>query len=161
MNAQGQITQDIRFGSRMLRRNPGFSIVAILSLALGISVNIAVFSVISTVLLEPLPYPNAERLVAFTDPVNASNGVPYKAGIAGADFAEWRVRAQAFEKLTGYTYADATIATANTAIQTRVISIAGDFWAITGAHASYGRLFRTRTIAQFRCPVVFAFQRSV
>jgi putative ABC transport system permease protein len=129
--------QDIRYGLRMLRRNPAFAAVAILTLALGIGVNTAVFSVVNTVLLRPLPYPNADRIVSFSDAITASNPEHFKPGIAGADFAEWRARATSFEKMAGYNYADATLATGHT----RVIYIAGDFWAITGAHAILGRLF--------------------
>jgi hypothetical protein len=136
-----QLRQDIRFGLRMLRRTPGFAAVTILTLALGIGVNTAVFSMINTVLLSPLPYPDPERIVAFSNGITASSGGPFKAGILGADFAEWHTHATLFEKMAGYTYGDATLATKNTSGQERVLSIAGDFWAITGARARLGHLF--------------------
>jgi len=140
-----QILQDIRYGLRMLRRNPAVTVVIILTLALGIGVNTTVFSAVNTVLLRRLPYPDAERIVVYSDGIFRSNAEQraraFKPGIAGADFAEWRAQAKSFERMGGYEYQDATLAASNQAGRVKVASIAGDFWAITGARALLGRLF--------------------
>jgi putative ABC transport system permease protein len=136
-----QLLQDVRYGFRVLRRNPAFTTVVILTLALGIGVNTAVFSVVNAVLLRPLPYPDAERVVAYSDGVSKSKAENFKPGIAGADFSEWRAQAKSFERMAGYDYRDAVLAASNDAGQVRVASIAGDFWAITGCRPLLGRLF--------------------
>jgi hypothetical protein len=97
-----QLLQDVRYGVRMLCRNPGFAAASILTLALGIGVNTAIFSVINTVLLRPLPYPDPGRIVAFSEGIK--NGEHFKPGISGADFAEWRAQVKSLEKIAGYDY---------------------------------------------------------
>jgi predicted permease len=136
-----QLAQDFRYAWRTLRRNPGFAATAILSLALGIGVNTAVFSVINMVLLQPLPYPDADRIVAFSDGITAAHPERFQPGVQSGDLAEWRARAQSFDRMAGYSYRDSTLASANAANMLRVAPVVGDFWAITGARATLGRLF--------------------
>jgi len=88
--------QDLRFGLRMLARNPGFTAVAVLTLALGIGGNVAVFSLLDTVMLRPLPYSHPERLYMFFPNNMVASSYP--------DFQDWRAQSHAFEAMAGYRF---------------------------------------------------------
>jgi predicted permease len=91
--------QDFHFAARMLLKNPAFTAVAVLTLALGIGANTAIFSIVNGVLLQPLPYPHSEKLVvvARTAP-RFDHPVP----VSGPNFLDWRARARQFQFLAGF-----------------------------------------------------------
>jgi putative ABC transport system permease protein len=93
------LAQDIRYGIRTLAKNPGFTIAAVLTLALGIGANTAIFSVIENVLLRPLPYPQPERLVEIWNTYEPQ--VP-RAGLSPGDYADWRQQNQSFSEMGAY-----------------------------------------------------------
>jgi putative ABC transport system permease protein len=95
---------DLRYGVRMMFKNRGFTIVAIVTLALGIGANTAIFSVVDAVLLRSLPYPEADRLVMLWSTME-SQGVP-TSGSALPDYREWRDQNQVLEGLGGFYYGD-------------------------------------------------------
>jgi putative ABC transport system permease protein len=93
--------QDIRFGARQLRKSPGFTAVAVLTLALGIGANTAIFSMVNALLFRPLPFRDPQRLVWI------ANQFPGGAGLSGettrvANFSDWRQQNQSFESLAAY-----------------------------------------------------------
>src|SRR5437660_454786 len=103
------LTHDLRFGIRQLRRSPGFAFVAVLTIALGIGVTAAMFSVVNAVLLRPLPFVQPERLVEVGEfdsrhraPQNALGSVSYP------DVADIRNRNRSFTDIAAYDWSEAT-----------------------------------------------------
>ena len=94
-NMLGDLWQDLRYGLRMLVRNPGFTIVAVIALALGIGANSAIFSVVNTVLLKPLPYKNPDALMTVWEDATHM-GFPFNTP-SPANFIDWREQNTVFE----------------------------------------------------------------
>ncbi len=93
------LVQDIRFGLRMLRRSPGFTVIAVVTLALGIGANAAIFSIVDMVLLRPLPFRDANRLVDITE---YSPGKVESAGVPYPDYLVWKQQNTVFEDTAAY-----------------------------------------------------------
>src|SRR5215471_8363139 len=90
--------KDVRFALRTLRKNPGFTCAAVLTLALGIGANTAIYTVIDNVLLHPIPFTEPDRLVALyqQNPRNDKNSIPY------LNLLEWQKQSQTFEGIAGW-----------------------------------------------------------
>jgi putative ABC transport system permease protein len=97
------LLQDLRYGARMLFRQPAFTLIAVLMLGLGIGANTAIFSVINSALLRPLPYPQAERIVHLWE-TNRSQNV-LTSTVSPLCFADWREQSKSFESISAYRYA--------------------------------------------------------
>jgi predicted permease len=143
--------QDVRFALRLLRRAPGFTAVAILTLALGIGGNTAIFSVVYAVLLRPLPYADANRLVvvggADSDDDSIDSTSPYV-------FYEWRDRARAFEPLAGFVTGQQTMSGRREPERVSGVTSAGSILEVLGVPAAHGRIFTASDDRSARDPVV-------
>src|SRR5919197_1491600 len=94
------LLQDLRYGARLLAKQPGFTLVAVGVLALGVGANTAIFSVVNAVLLRPLPYPESERLVQVWESRPRQN--MKRIEIAPHEFINWEEQSHSFEQMAAF-----------------------------------------------------------
>ncbi len=129
--------QEVRYGLRMLRKSPGFTVVAVLTLALGIGANTAIFSVVNSVLLNPLPFPNATRIVSlFQNKPNFPRG-----SISYPNFLDWQRDNRAFESMAAFRWADGSITGLGQAEDVPAQKVSATFFPILGVNPILGRNF--------------------
>jgi predicted permease len=132
-----QLWQDLRYAVRMLAKAPAFTAVAILTLALGIGANTALFSVVNSVLLAPLPFPQADRLMAlFTQRVSFTTG-----SISYPNFLDWQRNNRTFASLAAYTPNDFNLTGAGQAEHVSGEMISANFFSTLGVQPASGRWF--------------------
>jgi predicted permease len=129
--------QDIRYGARTLRKNPGFTAVAVLTLALGIGANTATFSVVNAVLLRPLPYPEPSQLVQLRV---GRSGRP-NAVIGSATFVAIKAQSQSLARIAAYSGGDMTLTGAGSAERVVAGAVTADFFPLLGVQPALGRNF--------------------
>ena len=135
--------KDIRYGIRGLVKRPGFAAVVILTLALGVGANTAIFSIVYGVLLRPLPFPEQERLIVAWEKDTTAN-TPF-VELSVAEVRDWQAQNQSFTSLAampttvyGYGY---VLTGRGDAVQLESAKVSGSFFSILGAQASLGRVF--------------------
>ncbi len=129
--------QDILYGLRQLRGNRGFAMVAILTLAIGIGANTALFSVIDGVLLNPLPYPRPSQLVVLGE---ARHNLPY-ASISYPNFLDWARMNHSFQALAAYREDDFALNGPARAEHVKVMQVSAGFFRLLGVKPIFGRNF--------------------
>ena len=135
-----RLWQDLRFAIRTLVKQPGFSAVIVLTLALGIGANTAIFSVLNPFLLRPLPFEDASQLVHIFGTDRSYEGFGWDmARISHADFVDMKNEAEAFEQLGAYTYGGVNISGGDEPRGVTVGLVTGDMFQILGVTAAIGR----------------------
>jgi putative ABC transport system permease protein len=130
------LLQDVRFAVRAIRGNLRFSTIVVTTLAVAIGMNTAIFSVFNAVVMRPLPFPSAERLVWLS-----TIGTEGDAGlVTGPDFIDWRNQALSFDRMAAYVTGDQRLSTAAGTARIKSAEVTEDFWTMTGALAATGRL---------------------
>jgi ABC-type antimicrobial peptide transport system permease subunit len=135
--------RDLRYALRMLRKKHGLTLVAMLTLALGVGANTAIFSIVYGVLLRPLPFPQQERLVVAWEKDTTAN-TPF-VELSIAEIRDWQAQNQSFTSLAampttvyGYGY---VLTGRGEAVQLESAKVSGSFFSVLGAQAALGRVF--------------------
>ena len=133
----GDLLQDLRYGARMLRKNPGFTLVAVLTLALGIGANTSLFSVVNGVILNPLPFPQPDQLVAlYESKVHFEDGA-----ISYPNFLDWQRDNRTFSSIAAFLPTSVSLTGAGEAERISVERISAEFFSTMGVATIAGRDF--------------------
>jgi putative ABC transport system permease protein len=131
--------QDLRYAYRMLIKTPGFTVVAVLTLALGIGANIATFSIVDGVLLRPLPFPQPGQLVSVFDDLRASNTA--NVGMSVPQFWDYRDRAGIFQNVSVIWPIPVLLTGVDQPKRIEVLATSPDYFTMLGVHAKIGRVY--------------------
>src|SRR5688572_96174 len=135
-----ELIQDVRYAARLLRRSPGFTLVAVAALALGIGANTAIFSVVDTLLLRPLPYADADRLAVVWEhnlPRDRKDNV-----VSPGNFIHWRELNKSFKELSAVSMTFRTTLTgAGDAVELPMQLVSGSLFSMLGVRPALGRDF--------------------
>jgi putative ABC transport system permease protein len=142
--------QDLRYGARVLLKNPGITFVVVLALALGIGANTAIFSVVDAVLLRPLPYYESDRLVFLNETSKAMDEI----SISYPNFTDWRNQNQVFEKIGVYNRSSYNLTGAGEAERIITGQVSADLFAALRVNAVVGRVFNNDEDKPGGTPVV-------
>ncbi len=133
----GTFIQDLRYGLRMLRKSPGFTAVSVLTLALGIGANTAIFSFVDAVLLKPLPYPHPQRIVSLWE---KHPGVDRNV-ISTLNFLDWKRQNRCFQFLSAIAWDRMTLTSSDRPQQLNVWRVSASYFKVFGVGAALGRTF--------------------
>ena len=132
--------QDLRFGARTLRKNPGFTLAAILTLALGIGANTAIFTVTSSVLIKPLPYRDPGRL-AFLATERRGDQAPAQGGISLNRYDMLRARSRSFSAIAVFANDSFNLTGRGEPVQVPIARVSPNFFSVLGLKPQLGRAF--------------------
>ena len=149
------LAADGRYALRQLRKSPGFTALAIVTLALGIGATTAIFSVVYGVLLQPLPYPDPDRIVAVFEVT--SKGRPSR--LADPNFDDFRDQSRSFQAIAKYSRLEASVAGASEPTRTRVAYVSPAFLRVLGVQPVLGRDFDAEDARKGAAPTLLVSHR--
>ena len=132
---------DLRFAARALMRRPGFSLVVILTLALGVGANTAIFTVVRNVVLRPVPYPEPNRLVSLWMEFRRHPGTPgFEIVASEPEYVEFTAATQSFEAIAGYWVSGVNLSGDMEAVRIRAAGVTANFLEVAGVPPARGRV---------------------
>src|SRR5215216_3854784 len=120
------LIKDLRYGVRSLRKRPGFLVIAVSTLALGIGATTAMFTVVNSVLLRPLQFPEPERIVLF-EGINPRQGIT-ESNMSVPDMADWQKQSQSFEQIAAFFNGGVFISTGDEVERVRAAAVSLEFF---------------------------------
>src|ERR1051325_6884531 len=152
------LLQDVRFGWRLLRRSPGFTIAAVLALALGVGATTAVFTVLDRVVLRPLPYPSPERVTMIGE-TNDSKGRAHEQ-LTPVNFGDYRGLSHVFEDAAAWWYPQLNLTeTGRAPMRVASIETSANFFSVVGVQPMIGSSFPPTPRLDAREPVIVISHR--
>src|SRR5918911_947108 len=137
---------DVRYGFRMLWKNPGFTLVVVLTLALGIGANTAIFSVLDAVLLRPLPFPHPEQIVLVRDDLTGRQ--MENVGMSVPELKDLQQSTDVFEEVAGVWPVDANLTGSDRPERVELLAVNANYFSLLGASARLGRVFGPQDYAE-------------
>jgi putative ABC transport system permease protein len=138
-NMIADLWQDLRYGARMLLKRPGFSLIIVITLALGIGVNTAIFSVVYAVLLRPLPYEASEKLMALYSMRPQRNS--FRGAVSAPDFLDWRAQNKVFDAMSAYAGGGYTLTGSELPERFNGLRVSANFFQVLRVKPLLGRAF--------------------
>lgn len=133
------IWDDLRYAARMLRNKPGFTLIAIITLSLGIGANTAIFSVVNAVLLSPLPFPNPEQIVLLRDDLTGRQ--LENVGLSVDELKDFQERSGVFDQISAVWPVDANLTGSDRPERIELLGVSPNYFSLLGANAQIGRVF--------------------
>ena len=133
------LLKELRYGIRSLLKHPGFTAIAVITLALGIGANTAMFSVINAVLLRPLPYHEPDRLVTIWE--ESPERDLYQIPVSYANFRDWIDQNHVFEQISAYTFTNLNLTGAGEPARLSTVRSSANLFSLVGATPLLGRAF--------------------
>jgi putative ABC transport system permease protein len=144
---------DLKYTLRTLSKSPAFTVIAVLTLALGIGASAAIFSVVDAVLLRRLPFPAPERLVEMTELNESGRGMPF----AEANFNDLAARSRSFEAMATYSRSPEAVAGGTEPVRTNVAGVSADFFRVLGVAPALGRFISAESLREERQVAVVSY----